>query len=44
MRYAIAMGVRKGQTEFKTRIDEILQKEQPTIARILTEYSVPTAP
>jgi len=44
MRYAIAMGVRKGQTEFKAKIDEILQKEQPAIARILSDYGVPRAP
>jgi len=44
MRYAIAMGVRKGQAEFKARIDEILQKEQPAIARILSDYGVPKAP
>jgi mxaJ protein len=44
MRYAIAMGVRKGQTTFKTKIDQILQKEQPAIARILSDYGVPTAP
>ena len=41
MTYAIAMGVRKGQDPFRARIDQILENEQPAIARILADYAVP---
>jgi mxaJ protein len=41
MTYAIAMGVRKNQPRFKAKIEEILQKEHPAIARILSDYGVP---
>lgn len=41
MTYAIAMGVRKGQPQFKAKIEDILEKEKPAIARILNEYGVP---
>ena len=44
MTYAIAMGVRRGQTQFKATIEQILAKEKPTIAQILADYGVPDAP
>ena len=44
MTYAIAMGVRKGQTQFKATVEQILHQEQPAIARILADYGVPKAP
>ena len=42
MTYAIAMGVRKDQPPLKSEIEAILNREAPAIARILTEYGVPT--
>ena len=42
MTYAIAMGLRKDQPAFKARIEDILRKEQPAIARILADYGVPS--
>lgn len=41
MTYSIAMGVRKGQTLLKSKIEEIVRKEQPAIERILADYDVP---
>ena len=43
MTYSIAMGVRKGQPQFKARIEEILRKERPAITQILAAYGVPTS-
>jgi mxaJ protein len=42
MTFAIAMGVRKGETRLKARIDQILQAEQPAIRQILADYAIPT--
>jgi len=41
MTYSIAMGVRKGQSGFKAKVEDILRREQPAIARILADYGVP---
>jgi len=43
MTYAIAMGVRRGETELKARVEQILLKEKPAIAQILADYGVPDA-
>jgi quinoprotein dehydrogenase-associated probable ABC transporter substrate-binding protein len=39
--YAIAMGVRKGDTALKDRLEQALAREQPAIRRILESYGVP---
>jgi mxaJ protein len=44
MTYEIAMGVRQGQGRLRATIEQILEKERPTIARILADYAVPVAP
>jgi mxaJ protein len=41
MDYEIAMGVRRGEKEFKQQIENALEKNKPAIAQILTEYGVP---
>jgi mxaJ protein len=40
-RYAIAMGVRKGDTALRGRLDAAIAKEQPMIHGILQSYGVP---
>jgi mxaJ protein len=40
--YSIAMGVRKGDTDLRDRLDEILQRRHADIERILASYFVPT--
>jgi mxaJ protein len=39
--YAIAMGVRKGDTVLRNRLDAAIAKEQPAIRFILQSYGVP---
>jgi quinoprotein dehydrogenase-associated probable ABC transporter substrate-binding protein len=39
--YAIAMGVRKGDTALRDRLDEILQRRRADIDAILAQYHVP---
>lgn len=41
--YAIAMGVRKGDTALKTTLDSLITRERPAIQRILNAYGVPRA-
>jgi mxaJ protein len=41
--YSIAMGVRKGDTALRDRLDEILQRRRPEIDAILAQYQVPRA-
>ncbi|MGH8773448.1 MAG: substrate-binding domain-containing protein [Burkholderiales bacterium] len=41
MDYAIAMGVRRGEKEWKEQIETLLEKNKPEIKQILTEYGVP---
>jgi quinoprotein dehydrogenase-associated probable ABC transporter substrate-binding protein len=41
MDYAIAMGTRRGEKEFKEQIEGALEKNQPEIKKILAEYGVP---
>lgn len=41
MTYAIAMGVRKSAPQFKAKVEEILEREKPAIARILDDYGIP---
>jgi mxaJ protein len=41
MDYAIAMGVRRGEKEWQQQVDSLLQKNQPEIKKILTDYGVP---
>jgi mxaJ protein len=40
--YSIAMGVRKGDTALRDRLDEILQRRRADIDAILVSYHVPT--
>lgn len=40
--YSIAMGVRKGDTSLRDRLDEILQRRHADIDAILASYFVPT--
>jgi quinoprotein dehydrogenase-associated probable ABC transporter substrate-binding protein len=39
--FSIAMGVRKGDTALRDKIDEILQRRRPEIDAILAQYQVP---
>lgn len=39
--YAIAMGVRRGESEWKATIDKLIVDNQAAIVRILHEYDVP---
>jgi mxaJ protein len=41
--YDISVGVRRGEDELKTKIDEILDRRREDIDRILNEYHVPRA-
>jgi mxaJ protein len=41
--YDISVGVRRGETEFRDRIEEILQRRRPEIQNLLKEYGVPQA-
>jgi len=42
--YAMAMGVRRGEPEWKAKIESLIEKNQDAIAAILAEYQVPTLP
>jgi mxaJ protein len=42
--YSIAMGVRKGDTALRDRLDGIIERHQADIDAILASYSVPTVP
>jgi mxaJ protein len=39
--YDIAVGVRRGEDELRTRIDDILKRRQEDVAAILDRYEVP---
>jgi mxaJ protein len=39
--YAIAMGVRYGESEWKATVEKLIAENQPAITAILREYSVP---
>jgi quinoprotein dehydrogenase-associated probable ABC transporter substrate-binding protein len=41
--YAIAMGVRKGDTQLRDRLDEVLARRKADIDAILDDYAVPRA-
>jgi hypothetical protein len=41
--YAIAMGVRKGDTALRDRLDEVLARRRADIEAILADYAVPRA-
>jgi mxaJ protein len=41
--FAIAMGVRKGDTALRDRLDEVLVRRRADIEAILDEYAVPRA-
>ena len=41
--FDITMGVRRGDTTFKTRINDIIERRQPSIDSILAAYGVPRA-
>jgi ABC-type amino acid transport substrate-binding protein len=41
--YAIAMGVRKGDTALRDRLDEVLVRRKADIEAILDDYAVPRA-
>jgi mxaJ protein len=40
-RFAIAMGVRKGDTKLRDALDGVIARERPAIRRILVSYGVP---
>jgi mxaJ protein len=40
-RYAMAMGVRKGNESLKTRLNQIIQRDEPAIRNLLRRYGVP---
>lgn len=42
--YAMAMGVRRGEPEWKARIESLIEKNRDAIQAILAEYQVPTLP
>jgi len=42
--FNIAMGVRKGDTPLKDRLNEVLDRRREEIARILDEYGIPRVP
>jgi len=42
--YAMAMGVRRGEPEWKAKIESLIEKNRDQIAAILSEYQVPTLP
>ena len=39
--YDISVGVRRGDTDFRDRIEQILQRRRPEIQNLLKEYGVP---
>jgi mxaJ protein len=39
--FDIAMGVRKGDNALKTQLEQVLEKKQAEIQKILKEYAVP---
>jgi mxaJ protein len=39
--FAIAMGVRRGDTALRQRLDDFIARRQPEIDRILADYGVP---
>jgi mxaJ protein len=39
--YSIALGVRKGDSDFQAKLDEALTRKAPEIHRILEDYGVP---
>src|SRR6185437_16405432 len=39
--YAIAMGVRRGEAEWRATVDKLIADNQPAITAILREYGVP---
>jgi hypothetical protein len=40
-RFAIAIGVRKGDTHLRDQLDAVIDREQSTIGNILRAYGVP---
>ena len=42
-RFAIAMGVRRGDTALRDRLDDFIARRQSDIDNILVEYGVPRA-
>ncbi len=40
-RFAIAMGVRKGDTRLRDALDGVIARERPAIRRILVSYGIP---
>jgi mxaJ protein len=42
--FAMSMGVRKGETEFKARLEEALERQRAEILKILEDYGVPLLP
>ena len=39
--YAIAMGVRRGEAEWRATVDRLIADNKPAITAILREYGVP---
>jgi mxaJ protein len=42
--FAMSIGMRKGEQEFKARLDEALGRQQAEILKILADYGVPLLP
>ena len=42
--FSIAMGVRRGDTALRDRLNEVIRRRQPDIDAILAEYAVPRVP
>lgn len=40
-RFAVAMGVRKGNTALRSKLDAVIRREKPAIRNILRSYGVP---
>jgi hypothetical protein len=39
--FAISIGVKKGNTALRDRLESLLQRDRPQIERILAQYGVP---
>ena len=44
MSFEFSMGVRKGERELKTQLEEVLDRRQAEIRKIFEEYGVPLLP
>jgi hypothetical protein len=44
MAFAVSMGVRRGDSELKSRIERSLERRAPEIGRLLASFAVPVVP